>query len=202
MSKLLGELGEREEARRAARASRQDRSPRRNVGQSRTGNHLHSVDASELTAPPATGATGAPHVPELADQPPAQSNAELVGEPTAEPVSEATPEPTPGLVADRAVQAPRGPLPSAGTSQVGDTGEVLSSAVTAFTVSLDLRTEEELEKVRTAGRFARPKVDANRSATLRLAVAMLSEQLSPEEIVAELARRRPADQQRVGRPRL
>lgn len=71
-------------------------------------------------------------------------------------------------------------------SQATSTG-----ALAPATISLDRKTEEVLEAVRTAGRFAQPKVDANRSATIRLAVVRLAEQLSPEEIAAELRQRAP-----------
>lgn len=74
-------------------------------------------------------------------------------------------------------------------------------ALSPSTVSLDRRTEEVLEAVRTAGRFSQPKVDANRSATIRLAVARLAEQLTPEEIANELRRRAPQSQG-TGRKRL
>lgn len=46
-----------------------------------------------------------------------------------------------------------------------------------------------LEDVRFAGRRATPKVDASRSAVARLAIARLAEQMSANEIVAELQRR-------------
>jgi hypothetical protein len=69
------------------------------------------------------------------------------------------------------------------------------------TVSLDRKTEEVLEAVRTAGRFSQPKIDANRSATIRLAVARLAEQLTPEQIADELRRRAPQSQG-TGRKRL
>lgn len=74
-------------------------------------------------------------------------------------------------------------------------------ALAPSTVSLDRRTEEVLEAVRTAGRFSQPKVDANRSATIRLAVARLTEQLTPQEIADELRRRAPHSQG-TGRKRL
>jgi len=73
--------------------------------------------------------------------------------------------------------------------------------LTPATISLDRKTEEVLVAVGAAGRFARPKVDANRSATIRLAVAMLAKQLSPEEIVAEL-RQRAQPSAATGRKRL
>lgn len=56
-------------------------------------------------------------------------------------------------------------------------------------ISLDRKSDELLEAVRAAGRLGRPKVDANRSATIRLALAMLGEQMTPDEIAAELCRR-------------
>lgn len=76
-----------------------------------------------------------------------------------------------------------------------------AGSLSPSTVSLDRRTEEVLEAVRTAGRFADPKVDANRSATIRLAVARLAEQMTPEQIADELRRRAPVSQT-IGRKRL
>lgn len=79
--------------------------------------------------------------------------------------------------------------------------QVVEGALSPSTISLDRRTEQVLEAVRTAGRFSQPKVDANRSATIRLAVARLAEQLTPEEIANELRLRAPQSQG-TGRKRL
>lgn len=84
----------------------------------------------------------------------------------------------------------------------GETSRATEGALAPSTISLDRKTEEVLEAVRTAGRFASPKVDANRSATIRLAVARLSEQLTPEEIAAELRLRAPKAQAATGRKRM
>lgn len=73
------------------------------------------------------------------------------------------------------------------TSRSSDAGNALAPS----TISLDRKTEELLEAVRTAGRFAQPKVDANRSATIRFAMAILAEQFTPEQIVVELRKRAP-----------
>lgn len=93
--------------------------------------------------------------------------------------------------------------PAASTRPIGVPPPQAAStgALAPATISLDRKTEEVLEAVRTAGRFAQPKVDANRSATIRLAVARLTEQLSPEEIVAELRHRAPL-RTGIGRRRL
>lgn len=79
--------------------------------------------------------------------------------------------------------------------------EEADNTLTPSTISLDRKTEELLEAVRTAGRFAQPKVDANRSATIRLAMAVLAEQFTAEQIVTELRRRAPA-RSGTGRRRL
>lgn len=117
---------------------------------------------------------------------------------TAVPVTQATATEMPAAPAEPSAEV----RPLRPTSKpAGEVSRASEGALAPSTVSLDRKTEEVLEAVRTAGRFASPKVDANRSATIRLAVARLSEQLSPEEIAAELRRRAPKGQA-TGRRRL
>lgn len=66
---------------------------------------------------------------------------------------------------------------------------------------LDQDTDEFLEAVRIAGRRAKPKIDASRSAAVRLALNQLAATLSPAEVVEELNRRAPP-LTGVGRKRL
>lgn len=94
----------------------------------------------------------------------------------AEEAAGAEPTPPPAVVAPRPREARTAPV---------------ATSLAPATVSLDRATEEVLEAVRSAGRFSTPRVDANRSATIRLAMARLAEQMTPEEIAAELARRAP-----------
>jgi hypothetical protein len=55
-------------------------------------------------------------------------------------------------------------------------------------IYLDDTTDASLETVRAAARATKPRVDATRSAVVRLALNRLAEQLTPAEIVAELQR--------------
>lgn len=58
-----------------------------------------------------------------------------------------------------------------------------------------------LESIRSIGRRSTPKVDATRSAVARLAISRLEEQLSAEEIIAELAKSSTSSSPGGGRPR-
>jgi hypothetical protein len=71
-----------------------------------------------------------------------------------------------------------------------------------FSIYFDAANDEFLEAARIAGRRAKPRVDASRSAVARLAVARLAEQMSAEDVVAELQRRAPAVSPGPGRKRL
>lgn len=66
------------------------------------------------------------------------------------------------------------------------------------TVHLAEAEDEFLNLVSYTGKQARPRVDASRSAIVRLAISQLAESKTPPEIVAELRRRSPAG---PGRPR-
>ena len=68
------------------------------------------------------------------------------------------------------------PPPAAGTD------------LTKVSIYLDDTTDAYLETVRAAARATKPRVDATRSAVVRLALNRLAEQLTPAEIVAELQR--------------
>ena len=57
-----------------------------------------------------------------------------------------------------------------------------------MSIYLDDTTDACLETVRAAARATKPRVDATRSAVVRLALNRLAEQLTPAEIVAELQR--------------
>ena len=60
--------------------------------------------------------------------------------------------------------------------------------LTKVSIYLDDTTDASLETVRAAARATKPRVDATRSAVVRLALTRLAEQLTPAEIVAELQR--------------
>jgi hypothetical protein len=55
-------------------------------------------------------------------------------------------------------------------------------------IYLDDTADAYLETVRAAARATKPRVDATRSAVVRLALNRLAEQFTPAEIVAELQR--------------
>ncbi|SUE32761.1 Uncharacterised protein [Mycolicibacterium gilvum] len=78
--------------------------------------------------------------------------------------------------AQPAAPAPVTPPPAAGTD------------LTKVSIYLDDTTDVYLETVRAAARATKPRVDATRSAVVRLALNRLAEQLTPAEIVAELQR--------------
>lgn len=78
--------------------------------------------------------------------------------------------------AQPAAPAPAMPPPAAGTD------------LTKVSIYLDDTTDAYLETVRAAARATKPRVDATRSAVVRLALNRLAEQLTPAEIVAELQR--------------
>ncbi|MFN8073746.1 MAG: hypothetical protein U0R66_18325 [Mycobacterium sp.] len=63
-----------------------------------------------------------------------------------------------------------------------------STDLTKVSIYLDDTTDASLEAVRAAARATKPRVDATRSAVVRLALTRLAEQLTPAEIVAELQR--------------
>lgn len=70
----------------------------------------------------------------------------------------------------------------------GRTTSVQHSELTKASIYLDERTDSYLELVRTAGRRARPRVDATRSAVVRLALNRLSNQMDVAAVIAELQR--------------
>jgi hypothetical protein len=63
-----------------------------------------------------------------------------------------------------------------------------STDLTKVSIYLDEPTDAYLETVRGAARTAKPRVDATRSAVVRLALNRLADQLGPAEVVAELGR--------------
>lgn len=88
--------------------------------------------------------------------------------------------PAAAKAAPRASKTPAGPVRAT---------EPVVEPLVKTTMHLGPAEDAFLENVRYAGRSARPKVDASRSAVARLAIARLAEQMEPAEIVAELQRR-------------
>lgn len=67
-------------------------------------------------------------------------------------------------------------------------GVVISEELTKVSIYLDESTDTYLETVRAAARAGKPRVDATRSAVVRLALTRLADQLAPAQVVAELRR--------------
>lgn len=74
-------------------------------------------------------------------------------------------------------------------------------ALVRTTIHLGAGEDSFLDEVRYAGRQSRPKIDASRSAVVRLALARLADEMSPTEVVAELKKRTPKTTSTGGRPR-
>lgn len=62
------------------------------------------------------------------------------------------------------------------------------SELAKASIYLDEYTDAYLETVRAAARTTKPRVDATRSAVVRLALNRLADQLTTGEVVAELQR--------------
>ena len=79
---------------------------------------------------------------------------------------------------------------------------MLVDELTRSSIYLDAAADAFLEQVRSAGRTGRPKVDASRSAVVRLALARLQAEMNARDIIDELRRRADISAQTVGRKRL
>lgn len=108
-----------------------------------------------------------------------------------------TPVPMPDLpTAQPAKQpelAPVQPTPSATKKPAATPATVIAttsstSDLAKVSIYLDEPTDTYLETVRAAARTARPRVDATRSAVVRLALTRLADQLNSDQVVAELQR--------------
>lgn len=81
------------------------------------------------------------------------------------------------------------------------TPEAAVEVLVRSTIHFGAAQDRFLNTVAHAGRMNRPKTDASRSAVTRLAVERLEREMTPEQIVAELASR-AAGTTRPGRKRL
>lgn len=93
--------------------------------------------------------------------------------------------------------------PSAKPSKPGMRAPEPTSASTELTkvsIYLDEHADAFLESVRATARTAEPRVDATRSAVVRLALTRMAQQLSADEVVAQL-HRRASDHRGPGRKR-
>lgn len=96
----------------------------------------------------------------------------------------------------RPAPIPQPPLRPAAPPQAGAPSSPVRPAgptqLTKVSIYLDEPTDAFLETIRTAARFAKPRVDATRSAVVRLALYRLAQQLHPSDLVAELQRKAAA----------
>jgi len=91
--------------------------------------------------------------------------------------------PAPEAAAPAPTPAAASPLPRPAVTPAAVTD------LTKVSIYLDDQADTYLETVRGTARTARPRVDATRSAVVRLALNRLAEQLDPEAVVAELQRK-------------
>lgn len=91
------------------------------------------------------------------------------------------PEPVAPPPATPHVEQPPPPPPQAAVPPAG-------TDLTKASIYLDEPTDAYLETVRAAARTAKPRVDATRSAVVRLALNRLAKQFTPAEVVSELQR--------------
>ncbi|WP_195168527.1 hypothetical protein [Mycobacteroides abscessus] len=100
------------------------------------------------------------------------------------------PAATPAVPTATAPASP--PAPAAATApkslRPAVTTAPATTDLTKVSIYLDDPTDTYLETVRGAARTARPRVDATRSAVVRLALNRLADQLDPAAVVAELQR--------------
>lgn len=104
--------------------------------------------------------------------------------PAATPAASATVAP-PAPAAATSAAAPIAPK----SSRPAVTAAPATTDLTKVSIYLDDSTDTYLETVRGAARTTRPRVDATRSAVVRLALNRLAEQLDPAAVVAELQRK-------------
>lgn len=104
-------------------------------------------------------------------------------QPRRTPVDMPAAEPSPAAVSEPPkAQQPAAPASAAATPPASGTD------LTKVSIYLDDTADASLEAVRAAARATKPRVDATRSAVVRLALTRLADQLTPTEIVAELQR--------------
>lgn len=92
----------------------------------------------------------------------------------------------------RPAPIPQPPVRPGAPPQAGAPPSPVPPELTKVSIYLDEPTDAFLETIRTAARFAKPRVDATRSAVVRLALNRLAQQLHPSDLVAELQRKAAA----------
>lgn len=111
-------------------------------------------------------------------------------------VSEAAPESAPAP-RDAAENPPQNAPAAPAEPTLADLTELYRS-----TIYFGQAEDRFLEDVRTVARRAKPKVDATRSAVVRLAVKRMLSDLTPEQVVDELRAQAPPNTGTPGRRRL
>lgn len=119
--------------------------------------------------------------------------------PVADPVTDVAPttDAVESTVVTDPVQAPPTAAPAVTTPGADAVVPLVRS-----TIYLDEHASTWLEDIAIAGRRARPKVDASRSAVVRLALERLMATTTVDEVVAELQGRSERVSDQVGRKRL
>ncbi|QCQ94165.1 hypothetical protein [Rhodococcus sp. SGAir0479] len=153
---------------------RQQGTGRRNIPPSRHPARPTPVETAGTNDAPAAAAT------------PAQEQA-----PTPQPAAVPASAPAP---APKQASKPR-PAPAPAPAPVDD-------PLISATVYLSASNDDFLEDVKRAGRRSQPKIDANRSAVVRLALTRLAEQMAPEQVAQELSARAGRLPGTTGRTRL
>ncbi|MFV8319982.1 hypothetical protein [Mycobacterium sp. 23] len=97
-----------------------------------------------------------------------------------------------GHYGGRPAPIPPSPVRPGAPPQAGAPPSPAPTELTKVSIYLDEPTDAFLETIRTAARFAKPRVDATRSAVVRLALNRLAQQLHPSDLVAELQRKAAA----------
>lgn len=97
--------------------------------------------------------------------------------------------PTAAAPATHLAAAPAAAPTAPKSSRPAVTAAPATTDLTKVSIYLDDPTDTYLETVRGAARTTRPRVDATRSAVVRLALNRLAEQLDPAAVVAELQRK-------------
>ena len=118
------------------------------------------------------------------------------------------PEPAPAAVVEDApaaevVSAPRQKVAKPVVKAVSPAQSAPLAPLVRSTIYLDESANEWLEGIAIDGRRAKPKVDASRSAVVRLAVQRLMESMTPQQVIDELrGRAEQVPEQAIGRKRL
>ena len=106
-------------------------------------------------------------------------------QPRSTPVQMPEPPAPPPAASPAPPAAPAATQPRAGASPPPPPA---AGELTKVSIYLDEPTDAYLETIRAAARTTKPRVDATRSAVVRLALNRLADELQPHQVVAELQR--------------